>query len=226
MTAAAIAMARVLRGRRTGTPCSLGRSLPGDCGPRCGAARTAVDALRALLRHGALGVGPWWCHTSFTSHVRIPDTLGFSSNRSTGLSSVSHYLTPPVEVRALGLAVTGVGRISGQRQARVGRTLTGYAGVLLTEGTGTLELHGRPGRHELSSGSFFWLPPGVAHTYGLGPQGWAEYWILVEGPAAVRYEETGYLGGGPVAVRPADHDATRARLEGLLDLAGCPESLD
>jgi AraC-like DNA-binding protein len=142
------------------------------------------------------------------------------------MSSASHYLTPPVEVRALGLVVTGVGRISGQRQARVGRTLAGYAGVLLTDGSGTLELPGRPGRHELRAGSFFWLPPGIAHTYGPGPEGWSEYWILFEGPAAAGYEELGYLGGGPVAVDPVDPEATRARLEGLLTLAGEPESLD
>ena len=141
------------------------------------------------------------------------------------MPSVSHYLTPPVEVRALGLAVTGVGRISGQRQARVGRTLAGYAGVLLTEGTGTLELHGRPGRNELRAGSFFWLPPGVAHTYGPGPDGWSEYWILFEGPAAARYEELGYLGGGSAAIDPADPDATRGQFVSLLSLAGRPESL-
>ncbi|MBR7835697.1 helix-turn-helix transcriptional regulator [Actinospica durhamensis] len=141
------------------------------------------------------------------------------------MPSASHYLTPPTEVRALGLAVTGVGRISGQRQARVGRTLAGYAGVLLTEGAGTLELHGRPGRHELRAGSFFWLPPGIAHTYGPGPEGWSEYWILFEGPAAARYEELGYLGGGCAAIDPADPDATRSRLAGLLSLAGRPESL-
>ncbi|WP_034263587.1 helix-turn-helix domain-containing protein [Actinospica robiniae] len=142
------------------------------------------------------------------------------------MSSVSHYLTPPVEVRALGLAVTGVGCISGQRQARVGRTLAGYAGVLLTEGSGSLELHGRHGRHELSAGSFFWLPPGIAHSYGPGPDGWSEYWILFEGPAAARYEELGYLGGGPAAIDPAEPDAVRSRLAGLLALAGEPESLD
>ncbi len=141
------------------------------------------------------------------------------------MSSVSHYLTPPMEVRALGLAVTGVGRVSGQRQARVGRTLAGYAGVLLTEGTGTLELHGRPGRHELRAGSFFWLPPDVAHTYGPGPEGWSEYWILFEGPAAARYEQLGYLGGGSAAVEPADPDGTRTQLVSLLSLAGRPESL-
>jgi AraC-like DNA-binding protein len=141
------------------------------------------------------------------------------------MPSVSHYLTPPMEVRALGLAVTGVGRISGQRQARVGRTLAGYAGVLLTEGTGTLELHGRPGRHELRAGSFFWLPPGVAHTYGPGSEGWSEYWILFEGPAAARYEELGYLGGGSAAIDPAEPDATRSQFVRLLSSASRPESL-
>jgi len=141
------------------------------------------------------------------------------------VSSVSHYLTPPMEVRALGLAVTGVGRISGQRQSRVGRTLAGYAAVLLTEGTGTLELHGRPGPLELRAGSFFWLPPGIAHTYEPGPDGWSEYWILFEGPAAARYEELGYLGGGSAAIDPAEPDATRSRFASLLSLAGRPESL-
>jgi AraC-like DNA-binding protein len=141
------------------------------------------------------------------------------------LPSVSYYLTPPMEVRALGLAVTGVGRITGQRQSRVGRTLPGYAGVLLTEGSGTLELHGRPGRHALQAGSFFWLPPGIAHTYGPGPKGWSEFWILFEGPAAARYEDLGYLGGGPAAVDLLDPAETHTQLARLLSLAGGPESL-
>ncbi|MGV9266931.1 helix-turn-helix domain-containing protein [Kitasatospora sp. NPDC003701] len=139
--------------------------------------------------------------------------------------STAHYRTPPDAVRALGLAVTGAGRIVGQTSARVRRTLSGYAGVLVTAGAGCLELHGRPGTHPVRPGSFFWLPPGVPHSYGPTGGGWDEYWILFEGPATGRYEDLGYLGGAPVAARPADLGEVRALFLRVLDLLARPESL-
>ncbi|MFE2726141.1 helix-turn-helix domain-containing protein [Kitasatospora sp. NPDC059327] len=140
-------------------------------------------------------------------------------------TSTAHYRTPPDAVRALGLAVTGVGRIVGQTSTRVLRTLSGYAGVLVTAGSGCLELHGRPGTHPVGPGSFFWLPPGVPHSYGPTGGSWDEYWILCEGPATARYEDLGYLGGAPVAARPADPGGVRALFVRLLEELARPESL-
>ncbi|GAB2885112.1 helix-turn-helix transcriptional regulator [Streptomyces mayteni] len=142
------------------------------------------------------------------------------------MSSTAYYLTPPSEVRALGLAVTGVGRIAEQRGMCVRRSLTGYAGVVVTEGSGRLSLHGRPGQHHtVTAGSFFWLPPGIPHTYGPAPGAWSEYWVLFEGPAAARYEDLGYLGRGPALVEPADPAGTRAVVRRLMGLGARPDSL-
>ncbi|MFF3598960.1 helix-turn-helix transcriptional regulator [Kitasatospora indigofera] len=141
------------------------------------------------------------------------------------MQSTAYYLTPPAEVHALGLAVTGVGRIVGQCSTRVDRALPGYAGVLVTEGAGSLALRGAPGRHAVPAGSFFWLPPGVPHTYGPTPGTWSEYWVLFEGPATGRYEDLGYLAAGPAPVEPADPAGTRAALDKLLQLGSGPESL-
>ncbi|MEV0586712.1 AraC family transcriptional regulator [Nonomuraea sp. NPDC050310] len=140
------------------------------------------------------------------------------------MAAVAHYLTPPTEVLALGLAVTGVGWITGQRASQTGRVLTGYAGVFVTEGSGRVALRGRPGQ-PVTAGSFFWLPPGIPHTYGPGPSGWSERWVLFEGPAAGRYEDLGYLGGGPALVVPVDRRETEAAFDRLLDLAGQPDTL-
>ena len=137
--------------------------------------------------------------------------------------STAHYRTPPDAVRALGVAVTGAGRIVGQSSTRVRRTLTGYAGVLVTAGSGHLELHGGPGPRRVQPGSFFWLPPGVPHSYGPTGGTWDEYWILCEGPATARYEDLGYLGGAPA--RPADLGGVRTQFVRLLDLLAQPESL-
>ncbi|MER5710471.1 AraC family transcriptional regulator [Streptomyces sp. NPDC002122] len=142
-----------------------------------------------------------------------------------GADSVARYRTPPEGVRALGIAVTGAGRILGQRRLQPDRVLNCYAGVLVPRGSGFLELQGR-GRHEVRAGSFFWFPPGISHCYGPSPDGWDEYWVLFEGSAAAGYRDLGYLGAEhPVAV-PADPDETRALCARVLDLLSGPESLD
>ncbi|QKW05151.1 AraC family transcriptional regulator [Streptomyces sp. NA04227] len=144
------------------------------------------------------------------------------------MESVAHYRTPPDGVRALGLAVTGAGRVRGQGTHRERRTLHEWAGVLVTAGTGRLTLHGRPGTHSVTAGTFFWLPPGVPHSYGPGPDGWDEHWVLFDGPAAPRYAELGYLDGGPAGpavLAPADPADVRERLAELLGLLGGPETL-
>ncbi|WP_194927457.1 helix-turn-helix domain-containing protein [Catenulispora pinisilvae] len=140
-------------------------------------------------------------------------------------ASVAFYSTPPTEVTALGLAVTGVGRITGQRAFRARRRLASYAGVLVTSGSGQLTLPGRPESHDVAAGSFFWLPPGVPHSYGPSPGDWSELWVLFEGPAAARYEDLGYLGGGPAVVEPVDARQTGAVFAELLESGAQPESL-
>ncbi|MEV6747307.1 helix-turn-helix domain-containing protein [Streptomyces sp. NPDC058322] len=140
-------------------------------------------------------------------------------------NSVARYRTPPDGVRALGIAVTGAGRILGRRRLQAERTLNCYAGVLVLRGSGFLELQGR-GRHDVRPGSFFWLPPGIRHRYGPSPDGWDEYWVLFEGSAAAGYRDLGHLGAEhPVAV-PADPDETRALCVRVLDLLTEAESLD
>ena len=142
------------------------------------------------------------------------------------LHATASYRTPPEEVRSLGLAVTGAGCIRGQDSARAKRTLSSYAGILVTSGTGHVHLHDRPGRFEITAGSYFWLPQGVAHTYGPDGGTWDEIWVLFEGPAAHGYEELGYLAGGtsPVAA-PTDVDAVLEAANRLVELAAEPPAL-
>ena len=141
------------------------------------------------------------------------------------VDSVAHYRTPPEGVRALGLAVTGAGRILDQLPSRVERTLNCYAGILVFQGSGSLELDGHPGRYRVQPGSFFWLHPGVRHSYGPSTDGWDEYWILFEGPAARGYADLGYLGAACPVVEPTDAAEAVAQCVRLLDLLAKPESL-
>ncbi|MFG3532468.1 helix-turn-helix domain-containing protein [Streptomyces sp. NPDC047917] len=142
-----------------------------------------------------------------------------------GAGSLAGYRTPPEGVRALGILVTGAGRILGQRRLQAERTLNCYAGVLVLRGSGVLELQGR-GRHDVRPGSFFWLPPGISHRYGPSPDGWDEYWVLFEGSAAAGYRNLGYLGAEHPVAPPADPDEARALCVRVLDLLTGPESLD
>ncbi|MGW6917895.1 helix-turn-helix domain-containing protein [Kitasatospora sp. NPDC054939] len=142
-----------------------------------------------------------------------------------GADVVGRYRTPPDSVRALGIAVTGAGRTFGQRRLQAERILHCYAGVLVLRGAGFLELRGR-GRHEVRPGSFFWLPPGISHRYGPSPDGWDEYWVLFEGPAAAAYRGLGYLGAEHPVARPADPGEARELCVRVLDLLTGPESLD
>ncbi|MFB7586122.1 helix-turn-helix domain-containing protein [Streptomyces sp. NPDC056169] len=140
------------------------------------------------------------------------------------MDSVAHYRTPPEGVRALGIAVTGAGRISGRLHAQAERTLNCHAGVLVLRGSGSLELDGR-GRHDVRPGSFFWLSPGVSHCYAPSPDGWDEHWVLFEGPAAPSYAELGYLGAEHPTVEPADPAEALALCIRIQDLLARPESL-
>lgn len=139
------------------------------------------------------------------------------------MESVAHYRTPPDTVRALGIAVTGAGRILGQPGPVGDRVLSCHAGVFVLQGSGSLELRGS---HEVRPGSFFWLPPGVRHSYGPSAGGWDEYWVLFEGPAAAGYAQLGYLGTAQPVVEPAAPAETQSLCIRLLDLLARPESLD
>ncbi|QMU71689.1 AraC family transcriptional regulator [Streptacidiphilus sp. P02-A3a] len=140
--------------------------------------------------------------------------------------STAHYLTPPAELRAIGLIATGVGRIVGQTTSRVNRVLPCYAGVLVTAGSGRLALGSRQSDEEVRAGAFFWLPPGIPHTYGPEPGTWSEYWLLFEGPATACYEDFGFLSGGPSVVQPDDPRAIHDSFVRLLELGGRSESLE
>ncbi|MFI6294722.1 AraC family transcriptional regulator [Nonomuraea sp. NPDC050790] len=138
---------------------------------------------------------------------------------------IAHYRTPPEGVRTLGLAVTGAGTIRGQDRSCTRKTLTEYAGVLVFAGAGHVALHDRPGRHPVGPGTFFWLPPGVPHTYGPSDGTWDEHWILFEGPGAGGYESLGYLGAGAAPVRVADPPMVEAAMASLVELTGRATSL-
>ncbi|GAA3470568.1 helix-turn-helix transcriptional regulator [Nonomuraea roseola] len=142
------------------------------------------------------------------------------------MESAAYYRTPPGAVRALGIAVTGAGRILGQPEPLGDRVLNCYAGVFVIQGSGFLELHGGTGRHEVQPGTFFWLPPGVRHSYGPSAGGWDEYWVLFEGAAAARYAELGYLGTARPVVEPTEPAETHTLCIRLLELLARPESLD
>ncbi|WP_331769283.1 AraC family transcriptional regulator (plasmid) [Embleya sp. NBC_00888] len=141
------------------------------------------------------------------------------------MESVAHYRTPPVGVRALGLAVTGAGRILGKHSSQVDRVLNCHAGVLVTRGSGFLTLQGHPGRHEVRPGTFFWLPLEVRHSYGPSTGDWDEYWVLFEGPAAEAYASLGYLGTVRPVVEPADGAEALALCVRVLELLARPQSL-
>lgn len=141
-------------------------------------------------------------------------------------TAIGRYLTPPLDVRAVGLAVTGVGRITEQRKTWSNRTLTTYAGVFVTDGVGQFSIRGCGGFHHVHPGNFFWLPPGVPHHYGpMEGRSWDEYWVLFEGPATSAYEGLGLLGASGQVMKPADADLTYSMCKKLLQLAGQPESV-
>jgi AraC-like DNA-binding protein len=106
------------------------------------------------------------------------------------------YFAPGPEVNAWGIALTAAGhtRIAphapyppGHHPAdhqfdwAQGRVLESPQIVLITAGSGQLEVNGR--RHEIATGMAFGLPPRVRHRYRPHPEtGWEESWIEVEGP--------------------------------------------
>lgn len=140
------------------------------------------------------------------------------------MPSFSRYLAPSEDVAATGLALDGVGWISGQTRRTAARRAT-YAGLLLTSGRGTLELDGHPTPYPVRPGSFWWLPPGLPHSYGPDPDGWSEHWILFHGPATTPYEALGLLAGGPPVVDVSDPTDLLRCLQRLRTAADRPDSL-
>jgi AraC-like DNA-binding protein len=107
----------------------------------------------------------------------------------------ARYLTPTPVHRSLGLVCLGVGGQRGAVPPCTDRTLAQYAAVFVTAGRGWLR-DAVSGDHLIAAPCVFWLRPGVEHSYGPDAHGWAESWVLFDGPDADVYARLGYL---PVA---------------------------
>ncbi|HEY3504170.1 MAG TPA: AraC family transcriptional regulator [Actinocatenispora sp.] len=110
----------------------------------------------------------------------------------------ARYLTPGAVHRRLGLVCLGAGEQRGTVPGCRERVLGCHAAVLLSAGRGELVAAGRT--YPLVAPLVFWLRPGVRHSYGADAGGWAESWLLFDGPAAEAYAELGWL--------PADEAVT------------------
>jgi AraC-like DNA-binding protein len=105
----------------------------------------------------------------------------------------AHYLTPSALHRGLGLVCLGVGAQTSTQRLDRPRALDCHAAVLLTRGTGELDVGSYGERIRLAAPTLFWLRPGVPHTYGPDGEGWTESWVLFDGSAVAGYESLGYI---------------------------------
>lgn len=103
------------------------------------------------------------------------------------------YLTPNAAQQAVGLVCLGAGTQQGRLPLVRDRVLGCYAVVLVTAGSGWLSWGAPPVTQDISAPSLFFLWPGLRHSYGPGPDGWAERWVLFDGAATAAYRDLGYL---------------------------------
>ena len=113
----------------------------------------------------------------------------------------ARYETPAASHRLLGLSCTGFGYAPCKRYPFGPRTLGSYAAVFVTKGSGWLETSATTGRLPVQSGMLFWLFPTVTHTYSPDGHGWAEQWVLFEGPLAETFESLGFISPAHPVVR-------------------------
>lgn len=92
------------------------------------------------------------------------------------------------------------------------RRLSMHALVFVTSGDGQYVDDRHHKGVSVLAPTVMWLPPGVRHAYGPGPNGWQEHWVLFEGTMTRVFEGTdGWMPSD--LVRPADP-------ESLSDLPG------
>jgi AraC-like DNA-binding protein len=116
----------------------------------------------------------------------------------------AEYRTPSEAHRALGLVCLGVGEQRARRGQARGRVLDCYAAVVVTQGAGQLLIEGQSQTVRVPAPTIFWLRPGVRHSYGPEASGWAESWLLFDGPAARGYEDLGFIPAGRPSVALED----------------------
>lgn len=100
------------------------------------------------------------------------------------------YLTPGPVQRALRLYPLGAGRQQGQVPWVRSRAIGCYAAVLVASGSGSYRGAATTGVH---GPAMIWVHPGAVHGYGPDRGGWAEQWILFDGPSIAPYRDLGLL---------------------------------
>lgn len=105
----------------------------------------------------------------------------------------SRYFAPSRPQLALGLACRGLGCRSGRIPQVLSRTLPCAALVYVRSGSGWLSFACSGDLYRVDAMTAMYLPAGASHSYGPGPDGWDEAWVLLDGPAVTAYEELGYL---------------------------------
>lgn len=104
---------------------------------------------------------------------------------------MAYYITPAETQRALGLVCTGYGYSAHKVSPCLPRDLGCYAAVWISQGSGWLETAATRQTIPISSGTLFWLFPGVVHSYSPDQPGWNEQWVLFEGKLAENFEQAG-----------------------------------
>ncbi|MFD6620156.1 AraC family ligand binding domain-containing protein, partial [Streptomyces albidoflavus] len=93
------------------------------------------------------------------------------------------YFTPSPVHHRLGLVCLGVGLQHGLLPAVGPRTLDHHVAVVVTAGSGWLELPDGE-RAPVTAPALLWLTPGTSHHYGADPHtGWDECFVDFTGPA-------------------------------------------
>lgn len=135
------------------------------------------------------------------------------------------FRAPHPALADVGLVCLGAGEQSGEFPSFFDRTLASHALVIITEGKGRIwGVGGIRTSVELSSPSYFWVPPGVSHGYGPTASGWTEHWILFSGATTSAFTQLGILTPNdalsPREFRGADVVPLFAQLRAALEREG------
>ncbi|MFD8972636.1 AraC family transcriptional regulator [Streptomyces sp. NPDC059593] len=106
----------------------------------------------------------------------------------------ARYLTPAAECGGLGLQCLGVGWQQVTRVRFDGRVIDCYGLMTIVRGAGWFVWGDLPRqRVPVRAPAVFVVFPGVYHAYQPDPGGWAERWVLFDGPSAHTHERLGTL---------------------------------